>query len=162
MVNAMSSLTFDVSVRGVGASSGAAGVSSVAKRADSVAEGAGSSSGKHEAPSVSDFVTSPKGVVDPQSGVYVLQYRDGDTGEVTKQYPSAKVVDAYKHGALNGVVAPASPAATDSATAGTVTTSGQSSSSGSVPSAAVAAAVPSTTTASVAGTTSTARTSVDA
>ncbi|MCR4376889.1 MAG: hypothetical protein NUV50_02210 [Rhodospirillales bacterium] len=47
---------------------------------------------------VTNFVTSPKGVVDPESGVYVLQYRDGATGEVLNQYPSAKVVDAYKRG----------------------------------------------------------------
>jgi len=68
------------------------------------------STGERSAPDVSNYVTSPKGVVDPQSGVYVLQYRDGATGEVLNQYPSAKVVDAYKRGASNGEVA-ASPVA---------------------------------------------------
>lgn len=54
--------------------------------------------------SVSDVSNhvSPKGLVDPQSGVYVLQFRDGETGEVLNQYPSEKVVDAYKRGASNG------------------------------------------------------------
>jgi len=67
--------------------------------------GVGSSIGSKSAPDVSDYVTSPKGVVDPQSGVYILQYRDGATGEVLNQYPSAKVVDAYKRGASSGGVA---------------------------------------------------------
>jgi len=67
--------------------------------------GAKASTGERSAPDVSNYVTSPKGVVDPQSGVYVLQYRDGATGEVLNQYPSAKVVDAYKRGASNGEVA---------------------------------------------------------
>jgi len=53
---------------------------------------------------VGEFVQSPKGVVDPKSGVYVLQYRDGNTGEVTQQYPSVKVVEAYKSGAKTGSV----------------------------------------------------------
>lgn len=38
---------------------------------------------------------SPKGIVDPESGVFVLQYRNHDTGEVKVQYPSKKVVEAY-------------------------------------------------------------------
>ncbi|MBF0246982.1 MAG: hypothetical protein HQL36_02755 [Alphaproteobacteria bacterium] len=43
-------------------------------------------------------MTSPKGVVDPQSGMYILQYRDQSSGEVTRQYPSQKVVAAYRKG----------------------------------------------------------------
>lgn len=42
---------------------------------------------------------SPKGVVDPQSGMYMLQYRDSSTGDVKVQYPSPKVVKAYNAGA---------------------------------------------------------------
>jgi len=61
--------------------------------------GAEVSARKGSSPDVSNYVTSPKGVVDPESGVYVLQYRDGATGEVLNQYPSAKAVDAYKRGA---------------------------------------------------------------
>jgi len=63
---------------------------------------------------VSNYVTSPKGVVDPESGVFVLQYRDGSTGEVMKQYPSEKVVAAYKRGAAggDGAGASAQPATT--------------------------------------------------
>jgi len=41
------------------------------------------------------FVT-PKGTVDPQSLVYVLQLRNSETGEVKDQYPSKKVVSEYK------------------------------------------------------------------
>jgi hypothetical protein len=70
---------------------------------------------------VSNYVTSPKGVVDPQSGVYVLQYRDGATGEVLNQYPSEKVVDAYKRGASNGE---AKPAPVETGASGTVSPSG--------------------------------------
>jgi len=66
---------------------------------------ASASVGKGSQPDVSNYVTSPKGVVDPESGVYVLQYRDGATGEVLNQYPSAKAVDAYKRGAENGTSA---------------------------------------------------------
>ncbi|WP_139134863.1 hypothetical protein [Magnetovibrio blakemorei] len=69
---------------------------------------------------VSNYVTSPKGVVDPQSGVYVLQYRDGATGEVLNQYPSEKVVDAYKRGASNGE---AKPAPVETTASGTVSSS---------------------------------------
>jgi len=40
---------------------------------------------------------SPKGTVDAASGVFVLQYRNHETGDVKAQYPSKKVVEAY-HG----------------------------------------------------------------
>ena len=83
--------------------------------------------GKGSAPDVSNYVTSPKGVVDPKSGVYVLQYRDGATGEVLNQYPSQKAVSAYKRGAENGEVA-APPAATSTAQSG----AGQSTPPGAV------------------------------
>lgn len=73
------------------------------------------SAGKKLIADVSNYVTSPKGVVDPQSGVYVLQYRDGATGEVLNQYPSAKVVDAYKRGARSGEAASAPVASVVSA-----------------------------------------------
>lgn len=45
---------------------------------------------------------SPKGVVDAASGVFVLQYRNHDTGEVKAQFPSKKVVEAY-----HGITVPA-------------------------------------------------------
>ncbi len=45
--------------------------------------------------SVSPQFVSPKGSVDPQSGVYVTEVRDTGTGKVTFQYPAKKVVDAY-------------------------------------------------------------------
>ena len=38
---------------------------------------------------------SPKGSIDPQSGVYVTEVRDTGTGKVTFQYPSKKAVAAY-------------------------------------------------------------------
>ncbi|HEY9078850.1 hypothetical protein [Magnetovibrio sp.] len=68
--------------------------------------GAQSAVRQGSSPDVSNYVTSPKGVVDPESGVYVLQYRDGATGEVLNQYPSEKAVSAYKRGASNGEAAP--------------------------------------------------------
>ena len=37
---------------------------------------------------------SPKGSIDPKSGVYVTEVRDTGTGKVTFQYPSKKVVAA--------------------------------------------------------------------
>lgn len=39
---------------------------------------------------------SPKGIVDAESGFYILEYRNQDTGEVKVQYPSRKVVTAYR------------------------------------------------------------------
>ncbi len=38
---------------------------------------------------------SPKGSVDPQSGVYVVQFRSAATGNVDFQYPNKKVVAEY-------------------------------------------------------------------
>jgi len=75
--------------------------------------GVKSSKANGSTPDVSNYVTSPKGVVDPESGVYVLQYRDGATGEVLNQYPSEKAVSAYKRGASNGEASPASVSTAD-------------------------------------------------
>ncbi len=38
---------------------------------------------------------SPKGSVDPESGVFVTEVRDTGTGKVNFQYPSKKAVAAY-------------------------------------------------------------------
>lgn len=38
---------------------------------------------------------SPKGSVDPQSGVYIVQFRSASTGNVDFQYPNKKVVAEY-------------------------------------------------------------------
>jgi len=38
---------------------------------------------------------SPKGNIDPQSGVYVVQFRNASTGNVDFQYPNKKVVAEY-------------------------------------------------------------------
>lgn len=59
-------------------------------------------------------LTSPVGVVDPASGVYVLQFRDSKTGEVEVQYPSAKVVSAYKQGLIQNTSTPTTPVRTSS------------------------------------------------
>ena len=64
-----------------------------------LSQGGGVASGEHRqgnAVDVRDRVSSVKGLVDPGSGVYVLQNRNSETGEVKVQYPSAKVVSAYK------------------------------------------------------------------
>ncbi len=38
---------------------------------------------------------SPKGSIDPKSGVFVTEVRDTGTGKVSFQYPSKKAVAAY-------------------------------------------------------------------
>lgn len=38
---------------------------------------------------------SPKGNIDPQSGVYVVQFRNAATGNVDFQYPNKKAVAEY-------------------------------------------------------------------
>ena len=40
---------------------------------------------------------SPKGNIDPESGIFVTEVRDTGTGKVAFQYPPRKVVDAYAH-----------------------------------------------------------------
>lgn len=121
----------------------AAGPSEVKAAVDS---GAKASSQKQAVPDVSNYVTSPKGVVDPESGVYVLQYRDGATGEVLNQYPSEKVVDAYKRGASTTDSAPAPVEGKVSAASGNT---------GGDVDVSVDAPAPTTSTASVGGTTTT-------
>ena len=46
---------------------------------------------------VSPKFVSPKGSIDPESGVFVTEVRDTGTGKVAFQYPPKKVVDAYVH-----------------------------------------------------------------
>jgi hypothetical protein len=41
-----------------------------------------------------EFV-SPKGMIDAESGVYVVQFRNASTGNVNFQYPNKKVVAEY-------------------------------------------------------------------
>jgi hypothetical protein len=41
-----------------------------------------------------EFV-SPKGMIDAESGVYVVQFRNASTGNVSFQYPNKKVVAEY-------------------------------------------------------------------
>ncbi len=96
MVNAMSDLTVKTTPDSVVTSSRKTAVQTETKTISDA--GANASSRQSSAPDISNYVTSPKGVVDPTSGVFVLQYRDGATGEVKMQYPSAKAVDAYKRG----------------------------------------------------------------
>ncbi|WES30392.1 hypothetical protein [Varunaivibrio sulfuroxidans] len=80
-------------------------------------------------------LTSPVGVVDPASGVYVLQFRDSKTGEVEVQYPSAKVVNAYRQGLIQDTSTPTTPVRTSSPggdVAGVAPSGGGGSSSGPV------------------------------
>lgn len=44
----------------------------------------------------SNRVDNLKGIVDPNSGVFVIQQREGSTGAVKNEYPSKQVVAAYK------------------------------------------------------------------
>ncbi len=44
---------------------------------------------------VSPQYVSPKGSIDPKSGVFVTEVRDTGTGKVSFQYPSKKAVAAY-------------------------------------------------------------------
>lgn len=44
----------------------------------------------------SKFFVSPKGTLDPKTGFFVIQFRDGKTGEVLMQYPSDKVTTEYR------------------------------------------------------------------
>lgn len=96
MVNAMSDLSVNTAPESVVSSSRKATAHTEVKTVSQA--DANATARKPSSADVSNFVTSPKGVVDPQSGVYVLQYRDGETGEVEMQYPSKKVVAAYQRG----------------------------------------------------------------
>lgn len=123
MVNAMSDLSVKTALDGaVSQPRRSASIETKSAPGQGVALAAGQGSAKSASPDVSNYVTSPKGVVDPESGVYVLQYRDGATGEVLNQYPSEKAVSAYKRGASNGEAA--SPVATTDAQSASAATSG--------------------------------------
>lgn len=45
-------------------------------------------------PNPDEFHSSPKGTIDSSSGMYVIQFRDGD-GNVKMQYPSSKAAHEY-------------------------------------------------------------------
>jgi len=156
MVNAMSDLSVKTALDGaVSQPRRSAPIENKNASGQGVAHVVGQGSAKGASPDVSNYVTSPKGIVDPESGVYVLQYRDGATGEVLNQYPSEKAVSAYKRGASNGEVASPPPVATTDAQSASVATPG-----GTTPTQAVGgsveggAAVSTASTGSV-GTTST-------
>ncbi len=53
-------------------------------------------------PVPSKFINSPKGTIDSSSGMFVVQFRDGD-GKVTMQYPAPKASNAYKQSAAVNV-----------------------------------------------------------
>lgn len=60
-------------------------------------------------PSAKQFI-SPVTRVDTQTGLVLLQYRDGDTGEVENQIPREKVVREYQlHGSPDEAQAVAAP-----------------------------------------------------
>ena len=46
-------------------------------------------------PPPSEFHSSPKGTIDSSSGMFVIQFRDGD-GNVEMQYPPAKAAHEYE------------------------------------------------------------------
>ena len=52
-------------------------------------------SASQSAKGVTPQFVSPKGSIDPKSGVFVTEVRDTGTGQVTFQYPPKKVVAAY-------------------------------------------------------------------
>jgi hypothetical protein len=93
-----------------------------------------------------EFV-SPKGVIDAESGVYVVQFRNASTGNVNFQYPNKKVVAEYTRSdnlisapetksqgsSSSAVVSSVDTASVESNTSTTVGSSGQTNiSSGSV------------------------------
>ncbi len=43
-----------------------------------------------------DFISSPKGRIDSDSGLFVIQFRDRSSGEVTMQFPFEKAAGVYK------------------------------------------------------------------
>lgn len=56
---------------------------------------ASTDSAPQPAKDVSPQFVSPKGSIDPESGVFVTEVRDTGTGKVSFQYPSKKAVAAY-------------------------------------------------------------------
>ena len=51
---------------------------------------------KAEAVKPAEFISSPKGRIDSGSGMFVIQFRDRSSGEVTMEYPSKKAAGVYK------------------------------------------------------------------
>ena len=97
------------------------------------------------APKATDFserYSSPRGTVDPESGMYVLQIRDGESGDVKNQYPSKQVVRAYEQQA--SISQDAAPAVKSDAASGSVPAPAVSSSEPATPPSApsVEAAAP--------------------
>ena len=60
----------------------------------------------------SEYYYSPKGKIDPSSGVYVIDVRDSESGEVVSKYPR-KGAEGYRRAveAARPAAAPAAPAA---------------------------------------------------
>lgn len=111
----------------------------------------GSASRQSMSVDYSKRVDNLKGIVDPSSGVFVLQQREGATGEVKNQYPSKQVVAAYTRTDV-----PEKPQSAPSQPAQPVQSSSETSQSAAP--VAVAVSTPSTNSAPV----STGTTSVDA
>lgn len=126
----MSNLTVGSRMEGLAASHAASANSAADSKA--VPQGSEGSVAKAQ---VANFVTSPRGVFDPQSGLYLLQYRDQSTGQVTRQYPSEKVVDAYKKGLSTGETSSQASGETSVATpqAGNAPSGGTADTSSSAP-----------------------------
>lgn len=88
---------------------------------------------------------SPKGNIDPQSGVYVVQFRNASTGNVDFQYPNKKVVAEYVRSEKLVAKAPeqgAGQAPTSSAKTVEVAPGSQSSSAAAPPSSSGAGPAP--------------------
>ena len=64
----------------------------------------------------SEVYYSPKGRIDPSNGLYVLQVRDSESGEVIQQYPQEKGAQDYQR-AADAAAPPAPPATTAAAAA---------------------------------------------
>jgi len=75
------------------------GTSSMPSRSVSSSGGGGGSvSTPSPIPVPGQLITSPKGTIDSNSGMFVVQFRDND-GKVTMQYPAPQASSAYKQGA---------------------------------------------------------------
>lgn len=93
------------------------GTSSMPSRTASSSGGGTPSPAKNPVPVPSEFITSPKGTIDSSSGMFVVQFRDGD-GKVTMQYPAPKASFAYKRNAAVHAVSITPPSAPPSAPQG--------------------------------------------
>lgn len=115
MVSVMSELSVGSVFRSAEPPCGTVGPVSISEAIQSLVDApanpsANPSSGQDRPQSITDIIAPPQGVIDPETGVFVLQYKNAGTGEVTQQFPSEKVVDAYKRGAAHGVSAATLPA----------------------------------------------------